>query len=369
MRKWQTCKGYSLSKEYSLVRYKSLWKKSGYPQRKRFPRHLRTEANLLQANRWPRLSKQSTWAHLCSEWDRIPGSIDVNGAKVKLSKAARLIGEYIYDVSVERDALFCFELQFDEDGKDRLSDPIKIQSRGPILSYDVDRDEGVLVVLEDSKDGFRLTVYDHAHRELDILQEGVIHKRSPQYSFTDVSINRSSVMVSIDNDVRVFDWKKEEKMLEVWSRKYDDVLWDGLYVRGQLLSSQVVACIALSTYRTIGSMRVRHGIVELYRLDQQFPRVADITLPEAVIDILQPRVMQDPYRYISLDLGGKRTMDLYLRDGIDGPTLLQVFSDTVSEAERESRILSSLFDSKAAGKPIYTLRYTLPKGCSRIVLL
>lgn len=267
-----------------------------------------------------------------SEWHRTPSSTLESGVKVELSKAARLIGEWVYDVSLQRDALYCFEvLPGGRAGKDKLSDPIKIASSGPIMSYDVDRDEGVLVLLADGKAGIQLTVHNHTQPAMDILQQGVVFERQPHIKFAEVSINRSSIMVSLENDVRVFDWKKGNTIREIWSRSSEELTWDGLYIRGHLLSSEVVACTVLSTYRTIGSMRVRHGVVELYRLDQHFPIVAEITLPEALIDVMQPRIMQDPYQYIAFDLGGKGTLDLYQRDGVDGPAVLQIFSDTVSE--------------------------------------
>jgi hypothetical protein len=250
---------------------------------------------------------------------------------VELSKAARLVGEWLYDVSQQRDALYCFELlPGGYASKDKLSDPIKISSSGPILSYDVDRDEGVVVILADVKTGIQLTVHDHTQSGMDILRQGIILERQPHVKFAEASVNRSCIMVSMDNEVRVYDWKREAALVEIWSRSGDEPAWDGLYIRGHLLSSEVVACTVLSTYRTIGSMRVQHGVVELYRLDQHFPIIAEITLPEALIDVMQPRIMQNPYRYLAFDLGGKRTLELYQKDGIDGPAVLQVFSDTVS---------------------------------------
>lgn len=337
----QTCRGYSFSEEYDRVRYLSLWKKSGYPRRKKLPRNIRQEADLLQRAWWPKLPDHIKDHRKEFVWEKIPDSIQHCGEKKVLSNAARLIGERIYDVSEDRLTLFCFDfMPWQAEHHHHLGEPEILHLGYKILSYDLDQDEGALAVLVERKEGLELIVYDDdlITSSSKALQRGIIGDIGEHISFVDLCINRSSIMVSLDNNIIVYDWKRKSELTEIWCRKSEQTILAGWYIRASLLSSQVVACTVLATFRTIGSMRVHHGRIELYRLDQHVPRVADIILPEAFVDALQPRILQDPFKYISFDLGGKTAMDNCLKSGFDGPTMLHVFSDTVSRPLSPSEV-------------------------------
>jgi hypothetical protein len=319
--------------------------RGGFPVRMRLPLDVKYEADLLQANRWPRSiqsSKGTTEKVERLRWNRVPPLIQNRGSTTTLSKEARLFGEKIFDVSSDRLSLYCFQILRVKKvqsgtcrGGEELSDPMQLSLEHPVVSYDVDFDEGVLAVLTEKLDGFTINIYKLSPSSFELIQSGPVEAENI-HDFKEVQINGSRILISLDNILQVFEWKKqgeqdrESALHRVWIRISTGTRLGGWYVRASLLSPQVVACTVLSTYRTIGSMRVRHGVIELYRLDQYVPRVADILLPEAFVDALQPRILQAACKYVFVDVGGRRALQDCLERGHDGPVIIQTFSETVS---------------------------------------
>lgn len=339
----QTCRTFSQATGYHRVRYLYLREKNGYPRRKRLPHNVRHEADLLLANQWPHLGSRHCTLPLSQSkgWHCVPTEIQEADSAIMLSGAARLHGECIYDVAADGLSLYRFQIVACKGGADQLSDGVKTSFEEPVLCYDIDVDENVLVILAASATGLRLSVLDLSSKT--VKQTLIVDKEcGSEYRY--VGVNGGSVLVSLDNNVQVFDWKQRHTATEgavtvqtKWARQSKESSLTGKYVRASLLSPDVVACTVLSTLRTIGSMRVCQGVVELYRLDQYVPRVADILLPEASVDALQPRILQDPRSYISFDLGGKTALQECLARGHDGPAIIQTLSDTVRVCNRGQR--------------------------------
>jgi len=319
--------------------------KYGFPKRKKLPGNVQHEANLLQANRWPRCADEGKGDAKAtprlkkgnSLWNRVPMVVGEGSKARNLSKEARLVGDLIYDVSLDGLSLYCFHIVASEKKRleEKLSEPCELSFDHPVVSYDVDFDAAILAVLGKGSEGLYLSIHRYSQSSFDTLKSVLIDTKT-DYEFKEVQVNRSSVLLSLDNFLQVFDWKIEmasDSILALhrqWSRNSNGTRLGGWYVRATLLSPQVVACIVLSTYRTIGSMRVRHGVIELYRLDQFVPRVADILLPEAFVDALQPRILQAACKYVFFDVGGKSALNDCLEKGYDGPVIIQIFSETVS---------------------------------------
>ncbi|UZJ56798.1 hypothetical protein CBS101457_006118 [Exobasidium rhododendri] len=283
----------------------------------------------------------------------------------KLSGEARLVADCIYETAADKLSLYCFHVvavtPLEASLEEELSEPVELSLHHPIIAYDIDFEEGVVAVLSKDGDELCLAVYRQSNVSFELIHSGSVAADN-SYDFIEVQINGGSVLVSLDNLLQVFGWRRkaaigsEYPWHRIWTRNDESTRLGGWYVRASLLSAQVVSCIVLSTYRTIGSMRVRHGVIELYRLDQFVPRVADILLPEAFVDALQPRILQAARKYVSFDIGEKHALDGYLERGCDTPVIIQVFSE--SRVGKVSTLCDLLYPKAAVA--LYSLDPTRP---------
>lgn len=332
----QSCQSLLASEEYDRVRYLALRRNLGYPTQRRLPANLRYEADILAGSQsiWRR-GRETETEVVTVNWNRVPHEIEQSNGIVSLSKTAKLFQDQLYSLSEDAKCLYYWLATPPEKGPGQ-DKPASICFDESVLAYDVDLDAGILAVIVDGRDNYLyLLVYQHDNHADTLLQRHHLGRKGHYPTLVALEVNGSAILLNIDNDVHVYDWRRRSEDGKggrcIWSRKATaERHSEGWYVRGTLFSSQVVACIVISTYRTIGSMRIGHGVVELYRLDQMVPRVADIILPGSHVDALHPRLLQDPYRYLTFDLGGKTALRDCLQRRYDGPALLQTFSETVS---------------------------------------
>jgi hypothetical protein len=346
----QTCKSLFHAVEYNRVRYQYLRQRHQFPLSSKFPYDVRHEANLLHRNQWPQVSKNSeveanggNQSRRSLIWNEVPSIVPTGTSSTRLSKQARLIGDQIYDVTSDAMSLYMFQIQTakgisdgDASCKEELSKPVILRHEFPILSYDADFDEGVLVVLTECiANGLRLFVYRCNYLDFTLIRQEDIDSEFNTEA-TEVQVNGASILVSLGNSVKVYDWKmsvrsdSKANLGYRWKRECIDTRADGWYVRATLLSPDVVSCIVLQIQQTIGSIITRQSWIELFRLDQYVPFVAKIVLPERMMDALQPRLLQAANQYISIDIGGKKALEDALSSGYDGPAVIQTFSVTVS---------------------------------------
>lgn len=305
-------------------------------------------------------------------WRQVPTSVSKAECKIGLSRKARLIGDSIYDVAEDGLSLHAFDISR-QSNIDRIDEHqpeanFSLSLSAKVLSYDVDLDEKVIVLLMSNTNGLFLSLrsLDHPNKT---LAESTLSNLQPSADISEVIVNGSSILISLGNHLHVWKWKGDEGLRRIWSRSQTSVETTnqatGWYARGSLLSSDVVACVLLYTYRTIGSMRVSQGVMELYRLDQFNPKVADITLSEISVDALQPRYLQDPYSYISVDAGGKTALTEYQKRKVDHPMIIQTFGETVSvfnNSWHSLLVVHPFISFTAGGKHLFSSRCLVPKS-------
>lgn len=150
--------------------------------------------------------------------------------------------------------------------------------------------------------------------------------RPGSYNFMEIVLNKSTILISLDNEVHTRTWAPlrhdhdmDECMPVTWSRPSSNS--DQVMIRASLLSSTVVACINAPTSRCRDG---RDAVVELYRLDQQVPRVADISIS---FPYLGWRGNERSMTYVTL--GGKHGLEECRNRGRDGIALISIRYTTV----------------------------------------
>lgn len=323
------------SSQYERVQYLTLMRRCGYPLPRRLPRDLRHEAKLLRKSKWLGSIARNT---VC--WQPVPTSaIDPHTDKdVKLAGDARLCGDSIYVLSEDQHLLFRFAvgvpdrldsayIQADQDTEqDQVLDTVCFSFGDAVAAYDVDGDANIVAALVKSPRGLQVCVRHLDSPSLLPIAEEDLGQRT-EYVFTEIAVISPTVLISLDSDLHSRSWQGKRfpnvhgksHFPEIWRRPPPET--ETTFARASLLSAEVVACVVVAQ---VPQLDASENVVELYRLDQQVPRVADIMIRSP-----SPGWRVDEQRMTYVDLGGKRGLEECRARGLDGIAVISIRHVTV----------------------------------------